>query len=336
VRRLFPVVVFACCALVLGLYFLVAYSLDAASRRALGSVVANSERLGFRMQAARFTAVRLDSPDAVHWENFSARVRFAREGTESFGLEYLIGVERATLALESFKGPVFELRLQGIRIWPADPLRPDDRIVGRSMRFVLPMNPLRPREAAVEAGRVFRGLGDLVRSGSTSVPFGFDGRCVFRLSKAVQLEGRLSSYSENGRYFLAIDRTDMKRISSSLREPLTDAEIEFVRRHPLQAPELLRIRDRAVTASETAVRTDPAFPKDAYRHVLWSWLLVRAFDPEFSERATAAHEDGAPGSAEDSRMDLANNAAGRALAAEGVAEKDLIAHVLSDPRVVPG
>ncbi len=76
-------------------------------------------------------------------------------------------------------------------------------------------------------------------------------------------------------------------------------------------------------------------PEDAYRHVLWSFLLTRTYGPEFARRVTDAHEIGDTGNTEaDHRMDYNNNDIGRRYAAEGVQEAELLGRVRTDGRVV--
>ena len=80
---------------------------------------------------------------------------------------------------------------------------------------------------------------------------------------------------------------------------------------------------------------DGSVPEDAYRHVLWSYLLTQEFDAEFAEKVTDAHEIGSTTNTEaEHRMDYNNNAVGRRYAAEGVAEPEVLSRVRRDPAVI--
>jgi hypothetical protein len=135
---------------------------------------------------------------------------------------------------------------------------------------------------------------------------------------------------------LVLNRDDVALIGAEYDQPLTEAEVDLVALYPLRAPVLLRIKQFASAESARFSRSDPDTPRDAYRHVLWSYLLTREFGPEFARQVTDAHEIGATyetGEA-DREMDLANNALGRRYAAEGVAESDLLGRIATDPAVV--
>ncbi|MBL4576492.1 MAG: hypothetical protein JKY51_10430 [Opitutaceae bacterium] len=77
------------------------------------------------------------------------------------------------------------------------------------------------------------------------------------------------------------------------------------------------------------------FPKDAYRHVLWSFLLTKQFGGESAEMVTDAHEVGATyeSSPLAIRMDYHNNAVGRRYAGSGIKEEELLSLVLTGPLV---
>lgn len=73
----------------------------------------------------------------------------------------------------------------------------------------------------------------------------------------------------------------------------------------------------AVTALRVATRLGPGEVgrTNAVRHFVWQSLLTARFGPEVAERLGAVHEEGTP-DAEDSRVDLHNNAVGRAYGRE--------------------
>jgi len=135
---------------------------------------------------------------------------------------------------------------------------------------------------------------------------------------------------------LVLNRDDVAGLGAEYDQPLTETEIDLVALYPLRAPVLLRIKDRASCQSARLSRTDAAFPRDAYRHVLWSYLLTREFGETFAEQVTDAHEIGATyeSGIPSRNMDLANNAVGRRYARLGLEESELPGRVLNDPAVV--
>ena len=78
-----------------------------------------------------------------------------------------------------------------------------------------------------------------------------------------------------------------------------------------------------------------AIPEDAYRHVLWSYLLTKRFGPVFARHVTDAHEEGDPtDTAADHIMDYHNNAIGRQYALKHYRKDEILDRVLSDPNVI--
>ena len=124
-------------------------------------------------------------------------------------------------------------------------------------------------------------------------------------------------------------------IGPSAAEDLTEAEIEVLSSYPLRVARLLRIKNYSKKkAGRLAVQDN--FPQDAYRHVLWSWLITKEFGPEFAEMVTDAHEVGAKYADDEwaTNMDYNNNTLGRKYFAMGIKENGLQAKVLSDPDVI--
>jgi hypothetical protein len=189
----------------------------------------------------------------------------------------------------------------------------------------------RPVDAVRAAAEEVRAL---VRTGRCRLRGSFRGTARFRVGEQWQ-EARLRTETMQGVLTMVVEPDDVRRISRSYEHPLTEAEMEIVAQHPFRVPTMLALAERATVAARDRRRRERTFPEDAYRHVLWSWLLTREFGPEFSEQVTDAHEIGATyefGSA-NRRMDLRNNAVGRAYALAGVPEAALVERVLTDPNV---
>ncbi len=178
-------------------------------------------------------------------------------------------------------------------------------------------------------------LRQLLREGSFRLPARISGEAQFQvLGKWHSLT--IHSFSEDGVTRLHLEIDDVREIAKAYMLPLTEAEMELVSRNPVRAPALLRISQQAFAASQALRRKDPAYPYDAYRHVYWSWMLTRQFGAEFSEAVTDAHEIRPTYEVSEAsrRMDLHNNAVGRAYALAGVAEGEIPQRVLTDPNVV--
>jgi len=76
-------------------------------------------------------------------------------------------------------------------------------------------------------------------------------------------------------------------------------------------------------------------PEDAYRHVLWSYLLTNEYGVDFAKEITDAHEIGLTDNTEaDHEMDYNNNEVGRKYAGESLTESVLLTMVMTDPAVI--
>lgn len=182
--------------------------------------------------------------------------------------------------------------------------------------------------------RHVKALVGLILRGSADIPLEFAGVVGF------EVEGNshsipITSNTEDGKTRLILDRKELKALSQGMKEKLTSGEIRLLSRNPVRAPALLRIRDYARHKAEEAHDRDARVSEDAYKHVLWSFLLTREFGEEFAQLVTDAHELGAKDNTPaDHRMDFTNNAIGRRYAIEGHSEYSLLERMMRDPQVV--
>ena len=134
---------------------------------------------------------------------------------------------------------------------------------------------------------------------------------------------------------LVLNPEDLRPLSERFQEELTDAEIELISEVPLRTARLLRIKDDAESTAQRAFDQDDQVPQDAYRHVLWSFLLTKAYGTDFARRLTDAHEEGDTGNTPAEReMDYHNNAVGRRYFKQKVARKAILARVQSESDVI--
>lgn len=187
---------------------------------------------------------------------------------------------------------------------------------------------------------VRKALGDVLRGAVRGeLPDGsrLSGRVEFSVGNRWHTALLYTMVSREGTR-LVLNREDVALIGAEYDQPLTDAEVDLVALHPLQAPILLRIKEYASRESTRLSAMNAAVPRDAFRHVLWSYLLTLEFGAGFAEEVTDAHEIGATyeSGRANREMDLINNAIGRRYAREGVPESDLLRRVLADPMVVRG
>lgn len=145
---------------------------------------------------------------------------------------------------------------------------------------------------------------------------------------------RLTVFTEEvkGGVLLRADPTDVRVTAARMRTYLTQAEADLLSRYPLRILQLVEIMQSSEELS------NEAFPerrglRDAYRHVVWNYLLCEAFGEEFADQVTEAHEVGGHNVTRERERDHRNNALGRKYWREGVPFTELIDRVRRDRRV---
>jgi len=177
-------------------------------------------------------------------------------------------------------------------------------------------------------------MSSLFNTGITSAHIELAGKIWITLgNKESQIKMRTEPTREGT--VLTLDRNDLKRLSSYFSERLSEAEIEIVAVNPMIANKLLGIKDYARQTAQKALLANPGVPEDAYRHVMWSYLLTKEFNPDFAKIATDAHEEGLTGNTpQDQVMDYNNNAVGRKYAGLKIPEQEILLMVMKDPKVI--
>ncbi|MGH7198227.1 MAG: DUF6973 domain-containing protein [Candidatus Omnitrophota bacterium] len=316
-----------------GLYAGSAFLTEKASREVMAYLIGQGKDLGFDIVRADFQSARPGSFSSVVWNNFAMTFHLFRGNVPDRSREYSLRIQETKLGLDV---PAKTLTLSGRGINVVSSAAGDEsgRLSGERLNVYFRMDALDPptvaRKVRAEARRA---LDEVLKSNRTAVPVDFEGRAVFKIGR-VSAEADLRMEPRAGQSTLVMDKGDLRVISGSLKEKLTDAEVDFLSGHPVQTPQLLRIKERAQDESQRAHQTNASVPEDAYRHVLWSYLLTRDYGEAFAKEVTDAHEAAPANTEADRRMDTQNNAVGRRYAAEDLEESQILGHLLADPDVV--
>ena len=316
----------------------------AGTRLAVRKLVPLAAEHGVVLSVAPGWKARLRWPASIVWEGLALQARNTRPQLLPPPAEASLTIERATAELGVFAGRTLAISLDGLTaVARTDAAQASNRgipreitIEGRSLTFAAPADLPRPT-------RMSAGFRDLARE--LQRWRGRDGAtfpCVSRARRAFLLEGAPASAAirvrrEGSGSILTIAEEDVIALSSrfDLRDPLTQDEVTILARHPLRIPRMIGIRNEAERKAREEQQRDPSFPLDAYRHILWSFLLTKAWGEQFAALLTDAHERGITDNTQAERlMDLANNALGRWYAAVGVEERSLPARVKLDQRVI--
>ncbi len=138
---------------------------------------------------------------------------------------------------------------------------------------------------------------------------------------------------ENGAH-LRFEEKDIRQMADTFELELSDEEVSIIASYPVRAPIIMRITSDAKETSQNAHKRDASVPEDAYRHVLWSFLLTQKFGPEFAELVTDAHETLPTNTAAERSMDFHNNRVGRDFAQQGVTRDRILGLVKNHRDVI--
>ncbi|MEW6746946.1 MAG: hypothetical protein AB1486_29775 [Planctomycetota bacterium] len=306
--------------------------LETASRRLAETSSWRGKQLGLEVLAPRYERAIITSPFSATWRGLGLIVRPLRE-VSSGGSYRTVTVGRLTVSLASFSSICIEASDVDVRL---DAPAGDET---ESMQFVLsnvvldevPVDLLAPAESVRGMARE---LLFLARHGSCETKLELWGWLRFRMQGVVRIVC-IAAERRGEKSAIVMERDNLRKLAEALDMRLTEAETTLLAEHPLRVPRLLRIKTRAASVAKTAHERDARVPEDAYRHVLWSYLLAKEFGEEFAECVTNAHEEGDTGNTPEERsMDCANNAVGRLYARDGLPEGALLQRVLEEARVV--
>ena len=243
------------------------------------------------------------------------------------------------LALQESKGSfapktkVFALKGTQFNITIRDPNNEKSKPLvfkGSKLRLEEEINLGNPQESIQDIIKQFQQILD---NGNTTL------RVALKGTLSMQYEGQnrdvaIKTVRKDKITYLQMEKESLLSIIGSNADELTDAEVQVLADYPLRAAALLRIQKYAKRqAAKLAVQTN--FPEDAYRHVLWNFLLTNEFNESFAKEVTDAHEIGAESNSEfDHKMDYNNNALGRKYALSGIKEAGVQQKVLTDPNII--
>lgn len=191
------------------------------------------------------------------------------------------------------------------------------------------------RKALSQIQDLYKNIEKLLKDGRATQPIYFTGSTVFTVDgKAVK--AGVAVGREGDEYVLTADRNDLKEVSSRLEIELTDAEIELLSKHVMRIPYLIKVREYVERIAKSEKENNPSVPIDAYRHVLWSYLVTKAYGPQFARGLTDAHETSAKSSSDvlDKWMDYTNNYVGMRYAMAGYQGSSIKWRVMQDPEII--
>jgi hypothetical protein len=172
-----------------------------------------------------------------------------------------------------------------------------------------------------------------LKEGKTSIPFSIDGHIGFDVNRN-QYQVKLQTEKSGDDTRLVLDSDNLESVLKGISSDFTKDEIQVVASYPFRAPLLIELKDTARKTAKDAFDADEKVPEDAYRHIVWSYKLTKAFDADFAKLVTDAHEAGKfRNEKEEKEKDLSNNSLGIAYAVKGIQESELLSKAMNDPEV---
>jgi hypothetical protein len=335
-----------------GLYLVSGMILEMASERAIDYIVKNIKSPNLEYTRPQFRDVNLSSYDAVTWEGVSFDVRIVRDEIAKTAEELSIMIGEMTISLESFSENTFLLNVNGVSALAkergsgamSDISGAGDRMERGNLKILIKLKGFSKAVVYQQVRDLIKEIGMLSTQGVTKIPLSFSATEVFTIKKK-PYTAKLFVEKKGNEYRLVMDKEDVKIIAGTMSgQKTTPMDIEVISQNPIKAPLLLRIRDKAAATAKLARQQDSKIPEDAYRHVLWSYLLAKTFGEAFAKEVADAHEIFAEQqklSKEeietmniDSYQDLQNNVIGRHYAKMEYPETGILERILADQAVI--
>ena len=323
-------------------YLFSGYILTLASQKAIDYAVSIAAQNDIKLDSVKFQSVKPNSFTSITWKGLSASGMVTKSSVAATDRKVSGSVEEITLSVENIQDRVLLLVVKGAKMnsqdQDASPQKASkegpDQLEGGDLKIKIQISSMDPRGIISQVEGLSRNVMRFLKEGRSTIPIEFSGTVAFKIREQ-PLKAKVSVKREGDEYCLVMDKDDLIKICKQLGQKVYDTEMEVVAENPIRAPRLLKIRDYAEDTAYNAYEKNHLVPEDAYRHVLWSYLLTNAFGEEFAEKVTTAHETGATdNSPGESEQDYNNNAIGRRYARAGYAEASILRRVLTDPQVI--
>ena len=308
------------------------------SWKVLAIIGQQAESYGIEVRQPGFRGARVCGPTAVCWDGIQTKFRFHND--KKAGREYKLNAESVLMRFLNFSCALLEIRNMEVDLGTKSADEPNP-ITGSILKglskftadyfsLIIPFNIFNPAKGFKE---VMDDLEAFIKTGKSWKVSDFAGSVEVMLGGS-PFKIRAGIIKTVG-VSLVLNQQDLKNMSNIFDDGLTDAEVNIIAKNPMDAAKLLRIKEYAETTASQARRRDNTVPVDAYRHVLWSYLLAKEFGERFAMMVTNAHEeDPAANTAAERLQDYRNNLMGFQYARQGVAESKLLDLVQTDPLVI--
>jgi hypothetical protein len=313
--------------------------------------IENSRTPNLTLSDLSFRNARISSYNAITWDDFSLTATMAPDNNLKKTIIARMNAREITVEVESLFEGLFNVYVNGLSISAENPNQeisaggPDapEALQDGTLIVSLQINVKNYGQAESQMRKYAAEMKKFFEEGQTTLPIKFSAEHIITI-KGDSYTVSLWVEQKGNVYRLVAKRDDLQFVSENIlpkKQTSTPADIQIIVNNPIRAPQLLRIRSKASNTAASAYAQDPKVPEDAYRHVLWSFLLTREYGAAFAKEVTDAHErtndsEEKNGSSFDAshRQDLNNGEVGRNYAAQSYTESDILNLVMTDPKVI--
>lgn len=314
-------------------YLVSGFVFETAAKKALPLLVQRLADQGIQVNDYNFEKIRFSSLRTISAKNVRAEMNLSRGvSKESYTASFY--AEKINLHITSVFHPAARISGDNFRL----SVEKADDIPGTSfgrfehgyIQFREPIYLANPRKGL---HTILQNLSDLFREKDVMPNVILRAQITFKVRDR-ESQAWLYTKRENGQATLRFEAKDIRQMADVFDLELSDDEVSIIARYPVRASIIMRITSYAKETSRSAHRRNRNVPEDAYRHVLWSFLLTQKFGETFAERVTDAHEVLPTNTAAERQMDFHNNSIGRLYAARGEKRDHIMWLVMNDRRVI--
>ena len=275
--------------------------------------------------------------DTITWQDISSQIIVDKKRFS--GAPWVVHIESLDLIFSDIIGEKFILIANGLSAGQSPSLEGTagehlNRIEKARLRVDFEFDLLRPAAAYAQISDLIKRISTLAHTGKTIVPIKFSGIGSFAIGTELVKAMIKSKQNAQGEYTLVVNKEFFKTTAWLMADDLTDAMAALLSVNPVQVPKLLKIMNTAKKESEKFKAVD-GIPEDAYRHVLWSYLLAQEYGPVFAKQITDAHEQGDDTNTKaEHQMDYNNNEVGRNYALKQYKRHEILNRLLNDPNII--
>jgi hypothetical protein len=336
--------------LLVGLYFASGLILAKVSDKLLDHMTESVKIPNLEYTRPSFGSVSWSAWNEVKWTEVSIDASLVRNEAIKVTEDISLNIGEMTVSMESFSRRTILLSAGGLSVKEKAKKQGADLpgaaygLEGGNFETIINFNRLSMVDILAQLSTLKEEIQRFTTLGVTKMPLSFSATTKFEL-QGKPCTAKLSIENKGDEYRLVMDKSDLEKIVSLMvgKKP-NPVDIAVIARNPVKAPLLIKIRDKAEANALLAAQQNPKFPEDAYRHILWSYLLTKAYGEQFAKEITDAHEayadeeeiqkQGLINWTSASYQDLVNNAMGRQYATLGYSEPDILERVLFDPAVI--